>query len=219
MKNKPMLIRLLYFGIATLISDGCATAAGTHPDDMSVAEHQTAARLNEKIASEEEAKFDPDATAVRPPPENYEEEFFPETVYNPTEKHLLHAKKYRDYARQHKEAAQQLEEFEEEECAAFPKSTRVKCPLIGNVERIEDIEGGVRLNFFGNSPPINAVAAHMRCHYAFGRKIGREGMPDCPLYLKNLEIRISGDRAIDIISSDTAVVEKIRKRSRNHIGK
>lgn len=217
MKHKPILILSIASGIVSFMLSGCATASGARPDDMSAAEHREAARRDEKKAAEEEAKYDPDAARGEQSWNN--KIYFPEKIYNPTEKHQFNANEYKEYARQHREAAQKLEEYEVEECAAFPKSTRVKCPLIGNVERVEDIEGGARLYFFGDPPNIKAIAEHMRCHYAFGRKVGREGMPDCPLYLKDLDIEISGDRSVDITSNDAAVVEKIRKRSLHHVSK
>jgi hypothetical protein len=202
--------------VATL---GCATVApGARPDDMSAAEHRAAAKRDALKADEHGAKYDPDQNVIHTSFEHHDELYFPERVYNPTEEHLRHAEKYRDYARQHEEAARQLEKYEERECAALPKSTRVVCPLLGQVNQVEDIEDGVRI-YLKSDRPTNAIVAHMRCHYAFGRTVGQKGMPNCPLYLKSLRIERTGDRVVSITTDDAEIVDEIRRRSRSHVAK
>jgi len=112
-----------------------------------------------------------------------------------------------------------LESFEEAECAAFPPETRVVCPLLGQVDAVEDISGGVRVRL-AEDVPLHAALAHMRCHLAFARARGRVGMQECPLYLSGVRIEpAAGSRSVDLLVADPADLETLRLRPLRHLGK
>lgn len=200
---------------------GCATqAAAPRPDDNSVAGHRAMAKKERREAKRSEQRYDPNARAtVEESPATAAEIDAPynEAAYNPTAFYRDRAKRLREHARQHLAAAKALERFEAASCGKFPDKTRVVCPLLGQVVRAEPIEGGVRL-VLAKGVNIQAMLAHMRCHYAFGRKMGRAGMRNCPLYLKGLAMGLSSDRtSIELTASDPAVVQQIRERSATHV--
>ncbi len=207
----------------------CASTPGTQPDDMSAADHRKAAKDHDKLAGEHKGQFDPDAKATAtalpadaiapggPFSAGVGDFYFPVTVYNPTGQHLGHSASHKQHAQQHAEAAAALEKFEEAQCQAFPKATRVVCPLLGQVDRVEDIEGGARL-YLSKDVPTDAVLAHLQCHAAYARTAGREGMPGCPMYLKAISITKAGDAAVDIVSENSDTAKQIRTRSKSHAG-
>ena len=54
----------------------------------------------------------------------------------------------------------------------------------------------------------------MRCHLAFARARNFAGAPDCPLYLRGVEIGPSADdTAIEVRSKSPAVARTIREQS------
>jgi len=220
MKTPKILAAAIIVGAALA---ACATTApGAKPDDMSARmHHETAERLDAK-AGEHEAQYDPKAEATRTKTRTAggarsEADFITyEQTYNPTAEHLAKAEELHDHASQHRQAAAALEAFEEDQCGDFSKKVRASCPLLGVVKRVDSIDGGVRLLLAEKINPEVAVA-HMQCHYAFGRKKGHEGMPACPLYLKDLTIVVSGDHTVDITATDPAVTEQIRTRAASHV--
>lgn len=202
-----------HLGVVLAFSvSACATVSpGSRPDDMSAAEHRATAERHAAEAAKSDALFDPAAKATRSPDEREDFGAY-EEVYNPTKVNLEIAEKHREHSRQHRAAATALETFEKQECRGFSTPVRASCPLLGVVERVNNIEGGVRL-LLSDGVNTRAAADHMRCHYAFGRTRGRHGMSGCPLYLGDLEISVSGKRSIDVIAKDPAIVEQLRTRS------
>jgi len=204
---------------------GCATTApGSKPDDMSAKMHRaTADRLNAR-AEEHEAQYDPNAQATRIGTRSTggarsEADFIDyETTYNPTEGHLAKAHELHGHAEQHRHAAATLEAFEEAECGNFSKKVRVACPLMNVVERTETIDGGVRV-FLKEGIDVKIAASHMQCHYALGRKNGRDVMPGCPLYLKDLTIEVSGDHTVDITATNATTIEQVKTRAASHVNR
>ena len=204
--------------LVALILVGCASQPpGTRPDDMSASEHNDHAAAHEVQAKKHEAAYDPNAVASRPTSTTSQNFAWGTETYNPTAVHLEHAKQHHEVAEAHHKAAHALETFTEAECSEFPPKTRALCPLMSVVAAEADIEGGAKLTL-KPGVPIQAVLAHMRCHHAFARHQGHEGMPGCPLYLKNLEFAVDGN-SVTITSDDAATVNEIRKRSREHVGK
>ena len=201
----------------------CASRApGTQPGDMSAAEHREHSRQHEHRADEHAGRYDPESKEPRPasygsPGTAGEDTFvYGERTYNPTAAHKQHAAEHREHARQHEEAARALEGYEAKQCSDFPPATRKVCPLLHVVSRVEEIPEGARL-VLSSGVSVEAVLAHMRCHHAFGGTRGHAGMSTCPLYLKGVEFRRSGEGAVEIVADDNATIVEIRKRSRGHI--
>src|SRR6185369_5601361 len=123
------------------------------------------------------------------------------STYNPTQWQLKEAARHDRHAASHERAAAKLETFADQECAGFSVAVRAACPTFSPIEKLEEIDGGVRL-YFRSDVDAGAVAAHMRCHLAYARMYGFEGIPDCPLYIKGVDIRRSSDgRAIEIVGN------------------
>ncbi len=201
----------------------CATTApGSSPDEMSAEEHRAEAAAYTARAAEHQARYNSEAISRRrrrfPGGQSLSgvDFSFSETIYNPTRKHLRHARERSEHARQHAAAARALEAYEQQECGLFPKATRVRCPIMDQVDRVENIEGGIRMTLVDKAP-IDAVLAHMRCHYAYARTQGRKGMNRCPLYLQNIVITQVGDRELSITSTSDDVTDEIRRRMADHI--
>jgi hypothetical protein len=200
---------------------GCGTSApGVKPDDMSAADHRAEADREDAEARSHAAQYDP--RAARPmglPPvtstgSSSSDYIYSTAVYNPTDVHLQHADQHRAHALQHEKAARALEHFEEAECRGFPPSSRAACPLLGPALRVDDIPGGVRVTFSPGTR-VDAVAAHMRCQYAYARARAFAESVSCPLYMRGIEVKQARDPlAIDITTSDPARVEELRNRSR-----
>jgi len=141
--------------------------------------------------------------------------FYGLTDYNPTEGHLAQAQQHQDLAAEHRAAAEELEAYEEHECARFPSQTRASCPLLGQVASVEDVDGGVRV-VLSEGANAAAVADHMRCHLAYARTQGREGMDRCPLYVEGAAVDSEGDITLTTNAGDAAVAE-LRRRARAHV--
>jgi hypothetical protein len=187
---------------------------------MSAARHRAVAKQYQREAEKHEKRYDPKAEAFRSrgggggSPVDIEDLDIP---YNPTEVHLGHAREQKEHARQHRAAAQTLVSFEGESCRQFSKDNRVVCPLLGQVQRVQNTPKGVRL-YLVKGVPVKAVLAHMKCHYAYGHVVARKGMDGCPLYLKHLTIRASQDyRFVEITSEEAQVVKEIQRRAKLHV--
>ena len=210
--HKHMIVAVL--SSATWVACG---GQGTQPDDMSAAEHRQAAAGDEASADEHESRYDPDSRAtLGTSTAATSDVFYGLDSYNPTEAHLGEAQALRDQAEQHREAAAALERYEDEQCARFPPATRPSCPLLGQVASVEDVDGGVRLHFV-DGVRVDAVADHMRCHLAYARTQGRQGMDHCPLYLEGVSV----ERADDVVTLTTNAgaegVAELRRRARAHV--
>ncbi len=204
--------------LAALVVSGCvSTTPGARPDDMSAEDHRRAASNEERVAQEHADRYDPSATVYRSGPAHGPEGNYSDTEYNPTNRHLSHARTHTRHASDHQAAAEALEAFEEGECAAFSSTTRAACPLLGQLESVEDIEGGVRLRFL-EEINFQAVSDHVRCHLAFGRTRGYEGMTNCPLYLRGLQVRpVTESRSLELTTDDPEVVTELRRRAATHV--
>ena len=208
----------LAFLVLATAAGGCGTGHdAVKPDDMSAAQHRDEAARENDAARAHTKDYDPKATVpspFRPAAGGSGEYQFPLSVYNPTEVQLAHADEHRAHAKQHEKAAQALERFEAAECGGFPPAARAACPLMRPVTRIDDIGGGVRVTFAAGTP-VHAVAAHMRCHYAYARARAFEDATSCPLYTRGIEIKRASDPlAIEITTADWQQVETLRAHSR-----
>jgi hypothetical protein len=204
------------WAIAAVMLVSCAdTAPAVKPDEMSAARHREEAAREATIASREGNLYRPEAARPSPFGDPLGKDYlYSPPLYNPTEGHLAEAEKHSQHARQHEAAAAYLERFEEVECRDFPPGSRAACPLLGPVVRIDDVPGGVRVQF-KQGTRVDAVIAHMRCHYSFARARAFEEAAGCPLYLRGIEIRSALDpMAVEIVSADPKVASNIRARSR-----
>lgn len=222
--------------VATLQS--CASS-GTSPDDMSAEAHRAAAAAEQQQATEHLLQYDPERevrprpgylgnTAIYYDPNIYWDPFDPYGYayydyfwdvgsYNPGVSHLDSAEQLDSHAADHLAAAQVLETFEEAECKAFPSETRAASPLIGQVESVEAVFGGVSLSF-KEGVDVNAATAHMRCHVAFARTRGRIGMESCPLYIPGISInRVGNSGVVELTIGDQNQLLELRQRVQEHL--
>lgn len=203
---------------ATIVVAACASNPGTEPEDMSAADHRNAAEQEEREAKEHQGKYNTKARRTSGADVGGGDTFsFPMTSYNPTTHHLESADKHRRHAHAHREAAATLENWEEQECGDFPPETRKACPLIGHVESVEDIAGGVRIKFAA-SVNIDAAIAHVKCHRAFAGVQGFKGMDSCPMYVKKVTVKADPKaRTVDFIVDDPDLVDDLRARAAAHV--
>ena len=157
---------------------GATTPPGAEPDDMSVSAHEHEAAVHDSKATEHSKKYEPNAREVRVVGPNLGSEALVDYVRNPTDEHRDRARRHRKRAEAHRAAARSLRAFEDSECRDVQASNRRLCPLIGTIESVEDVGDGVRLQV---RPGVDAtaLAAHVRCHFAFGRSAGRESTVRC----------------------------------------
>ena len=206
---------------------GCGSSQpNVKPTDMSAEEHRAEAQHERELAQEDAHQYRPSATGILPVPppsvfgnSNAGDQFpaagidFPMTVYNPTEGYLAQADQHRKHARAHEKAAAALEKFEEGACRQFPERTRAACPLLAPVTKIDDIGHGVRVSFAPGTR-VDALTAHMRCHYAYAKAHGFDATVSCPLYMPGLEIKQASPAAVEITIKNDAAVAELRARSR-----
>jgi len=184
-----------------LVGASCAgNKQAIKPEDMSVAQHRAAAAQESNAAAQASSE-----------PGNY---LFPRSVYDPSEGPLVDADKHLTHSRQHLAEAHALEAFELEECRDFPPRTRAACPLLTSVVAIEDIPRGVRVRM-APGVRVDAVVAHMRCHYAYARARAFADAVSCPLYVRDIEINPTEDKAgVEIVAHSDAGERQVRAASR-----
>ncbi|HEX3697932.1 MAG TPA: hypothetical protein VH374_21340 [Polyangia bacterium] len=208
--------------LTALFFFGCGTPSqNVHPDDMSAERHRQEAANDEIAASRSSERYNPYATRPSPfrelNPTGTGDPLDSVSVYNPTIGNVAAAERQRQHARQHREAAQSLERFEEKECRGIAPEVRASCPLLGPAVELRNIDGGVRVRF-PSELDIDKIVALMRCHFAFAQTRGFEGAAGCPLYMRGIEIRRAPEwRAVDIVSADRFVVPEIRARAREQV--
>ena len=200
-----------------LLGASCGASPGTRPDDMGAAEHHRAAGEEDVQAEGHAAQYDPQAGTIAPSNPVTSELFYGPEVYNPTARHGVEADHHRRLAQAHRAAAGALEAYEEQQCGRFPAETRAACPFANQVIAVEDVPHGVAIRFAGDVN-VDAAADHVRCHIAFARTQGREGMPECPLYLAGVEAATSQGGVTLTVASDELLPE-LRRRSRAHVGR
>ena len=184
-----------------LLGASCAgSKQAVRPENMSAAEHRAAAASESEAAAQDSSASD-----------NY---LYPPSVYDPTERSLVEANRHLAHSQQHLAEAHALEVFELEECRDFPPRTRAACPLLSSVVAIEDIPRGVRIRM-APGVRVDAVVAHMRCHYAFARARAFADAVSCPLYFRDIEIGATNDHTgVEIIAHTEAGERQVRAHSR-----
>lgn len=222
---------LTIFAATVLLVGACSSQApGTKPDDMSAEEHQKHAMQHQNTSKEHQEQYKSGARATREEaptdPENdmamrsditrdQARWIYTTEVYNPTEHHRASADQHQRHAEQHRQAAQKLLSYEQAQCVQFPKETRSSCPLMGQIKAVEDVDGGARITFH-EGVPMQATVDHMKCHFAFARAQGYEGMKSCPLYLEGVSVEADG-QSVTLTTDKPEAIEPLRKRSREHV--
>jgi hypothetical protein len=139
---------------------------------------------------------------------------YPAEMYDPRSQYLARAQQLNKHAQEHEAAAASLEKFEQAECRDFPPAIRSACPLLGPVVELVDIPGGIRARF-KDGVRVDAVVAHMHCHFAYAQARGFDTAAGCPLYVRGIEIRRTSDpSSVEIVGRDPAVTSEIRSRAR-----
>lgn len=206
--------------LAPAVSCGGAER-GVRPDDMSAEAHRAEAEREHALAEAylKEAERAPEPSVRASPPFTMDDPgktyIYPPSVYDPRAEHLEKAHRHRLHALQHERAAEELERFEAAECAGFPPQTRAACPVLGDVTRIVDVKEGVRIEF-SDATRMDAVAAHMECHFAYARARGYPADPECPLYVKGVRLERVGPHAIVLVAPDERTARLIRVLARKH---
>lgn len=177
---------------------GCAH--GTRPQDMTAEQHRAVAQQEDREAHKEAAA----AYSGAPGASALNAGINPELYLYPQGSDLgqnewSDAQRLELRAREHEQAAADLERSEDAECKTVPTPQRTTCPLLGSVNEIRDIDGGERVRF--NDPArASALLPQMRCHYAYARAHGFSDSPQCALYMQGLDFRQDVDpHAIDIV--------------------
>jgi hypothetical protein len=213
----PRHVFALVSVVATALVAACApTHPGAHPRDMSAAEHREHAAAEDNKAEQHEEQYDPTAEqqmSTGGPADSFTHSN--SSTYNPTDSHLKEGAGHRDDADEHRDAAEALEDFENEECAKLPPKTRRTCPLLGQLASADNTKDGVRIT---PADGVNreAMLAHMRCHLAYAATRGFEGMDACPLYIKGVSIEES-DGAILLEAKDAASIKVVQQRTATHV--
>ncbi len=204
------------WGAALLLLEiGCGgVGPGTEPDAMSAEAHREEASEEAGDARAHERRYEAWARRSRGGHRRDPQQLEP---YNPAAVYRRLARQHHRQAREHLEAARILGEFEEAECGAFPPDIRVVCPLIGQVDAVEDVSTGVRVRL-AEGIDVDAAIAHMRCHLAFAGTQGRVGMDTCPLYLRGIRVeRVAQSRSIDLVPGNPDDLEALRLRTHLHV--
>ncbi len=212
----PSLARLVGSGLLLV---ACGATPGSQPDDMSAAHHRQVAAEEDRKAAEHDSHYDPSEQIMTTPAGTDAQGniIYAPGMYNPTEGHRNLAADHKKHAEDHRAAAEFLEKSEEQACKAFPPETRTACPLLGHLESVQDIDGGVRVRF-AEGVNLEAATAHMGCHLAHARTQGYQGMDSCPLYIKGVGAKRVGDtRDVDLTVDDKASVGELRARAAAHV--
>jgi hypothetical protein len=196
----------------------CVTASGCghqiRPDDMSAEAHLAAAREETKEARRETAMARNESPGQDPLAAGIEPELYinPDANSNLTEERTLRARFLERRARQHEQAAAELERFEEAQCGDIPPPERGVCPSLGSIADARDISGGVRVRL-NEQAGSSEVLPQVRCHYAYERAHGFSDRQICPLSVRGVEFRATGDlRVFDVLGKDAKTVGEIRRQ-------
>jgi len=195
----------------------CGGSQGTHPEDMSAADHRAMAQHEEELAAEhDENAAGSEGVSPTTPGDPGSPFIYGTDTYDPAARHRAHAAHHEELAREHEAAAEALESFENEQCAEFPPATRAACPLLGSVAAVEDVDGGVEVTF-ADDVNRDAVLAHIGCHLAYAATQGHAGMDGCPLYVEGVQATAgTGAHAVVLSVSDASKLDLLRSRTRAH---
>ena len=217
-----MIVSRPFVCVLAFTAFGCGHAAGTHPSDMSAAEHQAAAKQESLSADHHASQFDPAAStegrstcggALDGGDTNLWLGVCWTELVNPTEEHRKQAETHRELAAKHRAAAAALAEAEAQACEGIADVDRDMSPFSHRA----DIRSVPEL--WDNSAPdparssnhpagatvtLNAVPGLTKewlqrlvsCHLARNASVGHDmpEMPYCPLVPKGATAEV---RSVD----------------------
>ncbi len=183
---------------------------------MSVAEHDRAARENERLAAVHEREYDEDAWNAA----GSCNDLCISTWSNPTAEHAELARRYRAQAAKHRAAAQALRNAEQAACQGIAERDRDTSPLLHaddllGFEKDSSSEPGGPVAFRIHFRAIEGVdAARMQrrldCRLARSASRGFEvpEMPYCPLVLQGVSaVAYAEGAGLDVVLTVDAAIE------------
>jgi hypothetical protein len=187
----------------------CSTGPKVRTNSMSVEEHRTAAANDEAQALKSRQDYDPDATTTRGGGP-----MISEVYVNPTDGKLENARLLERHAAQHRASAAALEAFEDAQCQGVPPAQRDACPFLGGqVARVEDIPGGVKLVMAPGQDP-QVLWRIIACHAAFGRADHKTDVDGCAPYVPMVTVLLSADgHGVELKTTTTANIAELRRRA------
>lgn len=228
----------LWMVLTMIPSVACAGDPGTKPHDMSIAQHQSAARQEEAAGTAHGNQYDPTATtgpaacgpATTGSPTSYTGPPCWTSRSNPTAQHAEDAKRHRELAAKHRAASAELAEAEKKACTGINEADRDTSPFyhredILSVEPVEmrtpsayDDNPTARTTgatvMFRAVPGLTAewLEHEIKCHMARASALGHEvpGMSYCPLVLKGVSVAVSsaGDAFAVRVTSEDSETAK-----------
>jgi hypothetical protein len=200
--------RMITRTVFTALLLGCGGPQNPRTENLTAAQHEAEAQREEQSAQEHQERYDPSATTTRPSSGSVDVE----RVVNPTSGELDRAEAHRTHAQAHRERAAELRTFEARECRGLSDSERAACPLLLDLERVDDVERGVRL-VFAPGTDLAPIESEIRCHLAFAAAQGREGIDQCALYVHGASARAENGSML-LTTTEPDRVAELRQRAR-----
>lgn len=204
---------------ATVLLASCASS-GTDPHAMTAAQHESAAKDEERASTEHTGKYDASQAIVIPPTVNCPFSSYGAygaapvgagcygawtSVMNPTAQHLAEGKRHAEVAARHRAAAQALRDAEVRACRGVPEGDRDVSPFyhredVAAVKPVSDHLplGGERVTgaevVFTALPGMTAewLQRVVDCHLARSTVVGDEDgtMRYCPLAVPHVKAAV-----------------------------
>lgn len=181
--------------VALSLALGACATTGTHPHDMSVADHERAAKQEEHVAEQHQKQYDPAAWSTGSG--GCSSYCFDTWSTNPTEEHAKQARRHRALAAKHRKASQALRDAEAHSCVGIPERDRDVSPFfhtgdIASVERVsEQGDSATYVIGFSGVPGLDVEGMQklLDCHLARNAVLGHQmsEMDDCPLVPAGVE--------------------------------
>ena len=173
--------------------------------------HEVEAAKERQEAKADKALYDPGAeqlTQIGPSgPAGVEGAAGILVTVNPTSAHLADAEAHARHAKQHEQAALQLEKFEDVACQGITAGERFACPTLMS-DAMATLPNGVRLHTGPKRLPT--VLAHMRCNLAFAHAHGYGEDALCPFAIKGVVANPAADQTgVELTSTDPQAVEAL----------
>jgi len=214
-------MKLIRFA-GVVFSASVMAAACSHevrPDDMSAEAHRAAAQKESEAARREMAK----AMYESPGLDLLSPGIIPELYYNPDAASnlaydpALRARWLERRAREHEQAATELESFAAAACKDVPTLQPGTCSALGPVAEVRAVDGGVRLTLVA-SARVDVLLPQLRCTYAHERERGFRDRRECAFAVPGVEFRATSDpQAIDVVSQDSKTAAELRKLAREGV--
>lgn len=209
---------------------------GTHPHDMSVAQHERAAQEHTSKADAHRRAYDPAAQVPvsRCPLTGQRPALCWTSVENPTTDHLRQAGDHQRHAADHRAASAALRDAEARACGEIADEDRDTSPFdrADDIAAVEPLKEEARrkepvprtigaIVTFRARPGMTAewLQRVVDCHLARNAALGHivPEMPNCPLVPKGVTARVSSignGFAVAIRADDLAVASEVLARAR-----